>query len=66
LDPKNKNANNAKGLALMADKRYEEALAEFDMALKIDPKFSTASINRMHALLALDRQKEAIDVLLRL
>jgi tetratricopeptide (TPR) repeat protein len=66
LDPKYKQAYNAKGQALEMQGSYDAALKAYERALRIDPKWNVALINKMHALLESGRQKEAVDLLLRL
>ena len=65
IDAKYKQAYNARGQALEAQGKYEAAIAAYDRALKIDPKWTLALMNKMHAMLATGRQKEAVDILLR-
>jgi len=66
MDPKYKLAHNAKGQALEMQKKYDAALRAYDKALQIDPKWNLAQTNKMQALLQSGRQKEAVDLLLRL
>jgi tetratricopeptide (TPR) repeat protein len=66
LDPKYKQAYNAKGQALEMQGSYDAALKAYERALRIDPKWNVALINKMNALLESGRQKEAVDLLLRL
>ena len=42
------------------------AIAAYDRALKIDPKWTLALTNKMHALIESGNQKEAVDILLRM
>ena len=46
LDPGMAQAWNALGFAKMLLRRYDEALADFDRALKIDPDYANAQQNR--------------------
>jgi len=62
LDPKYKQAYNARGLAYAAEGDHDRALSSYERALVIDPKFAQAKNNKMHSLLALKRQSEAIDI----
>lgn len=65
-DSKNKQAYNARGQARQIEGDHKKAISEYEKALQIDPKWSPAQINKMHALFALGRQKEAVDILLRI
>ena len=49
-----------KGVRLARQKRYEEALQEFEEALKIHPNYPNALCNKGAALESLDRYDEAI------
>lgn len=62
LDPKYKQAYNARGLAYAAEGDHDRALSSYERALVLDPKFAQAKNNKMHSLLALKRQSEAIDI----
>ena len=62
LDPKYKQAYNGRGLSYAAEGDYDRALSSYERALVIDPKFAQAKNNKMHSLLALKRQSEAIDI----
>ena len=55
LDPKNGNAWNNRGTALVALKRYEEAIQSYDKAIELDPKKGNAWNNRGVALRQLKR-----------
>ena len=44
-DPNSKLGNYAKGLVLMNDKKYEEAIVFFDKAIETDPEYSDAYFN---------------------
>jgi tetratricopeptide (TPR) repeat protein len=66
LDPKYKLAYNAKGQALEMQGQLERALRAYDWALQIDPKLIVARNNKMQVLMQAGRQKEAVDLLLRL
>jgi tetratricopeptide (TPR) repeat protein len=61
-DSKNKLAYNANGLVSMRHGKYSDALAAYDKALEIDPKWGQALNNKMHSLLALGRQSDAIKI----
>ena len=66
IDAKYKQAYNLQGLALEAQGRYEAAITAYDTALMIDPKWTPAMRNKMHAEIAAGNQKEAADILLRM
>jgi tetratricopeptide (TPR) repeat protein len=66
LDSKYKQAYNAKGQALQMQGDDVAALRAYERALQIDPKWNLALTNKMNALLESGRQKEAVDILLRL
>jgi len=48
------------GVALMEEKRNDEALAQYAEALKIDPNYSDAHANLGHALLCMGRYDECL------
>ncbi len=48
------------GIALRDLKRYEEAIAAYDQAIRLDPNYATAYINKGNALNNLKRSEEAI------
>lgn len=58
--PDNPWARNNLGLALMKAKRPQEALAQYDAALRIQPIDPVSQFNAGHALVALDRTADAI------
>ena len=66
IDPKYKQAYNAEGQALEAQGKYNGALAAYEKALKIDPKWTLALTNKMHVLLAAGKQKDAVDIFLKI
>lgn len=53
LDPGMAQAWNALGFAKMLLRRYDEALADFDRALKLDPNYANAQQNRASAVRAM-------------
>lgn len=53
------------GLCLRNLKRYEEALTQFDYALKLDPKFSKAFAQRACCYNLIGKQNEAADDVIR-
>jgi tetratricopeptide (TPR) repeat protein len=50
----------------MEQGKYDNAIRAYDKALQIDPKWNVALANKINALLAAGRQKEAVDMFLRL
>lgn len=52
--------HNNRGLVLESMGMYEEALADFDAALKLEPDLAPARVNRANALFALARYSEAL------
>jgi superkiller protein 3 len=62
IDPSYKQAYNAKGLALEIGGAYAESLAAYDKALELDPKFTQALDNKMHTLIAMGKQNDAMKI----
>lgn len=61
LDPRNVDAYNMRGLALMESGEYEKAVVDYTHALEIDPNSSDAYYNRGNAHLREKRYDYAID-----
>ncbi|MGA7997546.1 MAG: tetratricopeptide repeat protein, partial [Bradyrhizobium sp.] len=59
-DPRNPLYHTNLGLALRNLRRYEEALAACDKALRLKPDYREAHVNRGLALLSLQRREEAV------
>jgi tetratricopeptide (TPR) repeat protein len=66
IDPKFKQAYNAEGIALEANGKYIEALQAYENALVIDPAYSQALVNKMHMLLVLKKQNEAMQIFMKI
>lgn len=67
LSPKNADAHNSRGNALMMLGRYEDALQSFEQALRLDAGFMKAALNRAELLVDyLGRAREGEDVCNRL
>jgi predicted Zn-dependent protease len=66
LDPKHKSAYDLKGQIQESQGKYVEALASYNKALELDPKYSIALNNKMHILLALKKEKDAMDIFLKI
>jgi predicted Zn-dependent protease len=66
LNPMYKYAYNARGQSLEIQGRYVDALASYNKALELDPKWSLALNNKMHALLALNKMSSAMDIFVRI
>ncbi len=49
------------GIALVNQRRFEEALASYDQALQIQPRHADALCNRGNALISLNRIQDALD-----
>jgi tetratricopeptide (TPR) repeat protein len=49
---------------LHADGKLVEAQQEYDKALEIDPAYSHALISKMHALMAMNKPREAFGMLI--
>jgi tetratricopeptide (TPR) repeat protein len=64
-DAKNKAAYNAKGLALEAQGKYREALAAYEKALQVDPKWKAPLVNKMHAQGALGKNGQAMEIFVK-
>jgi tetratricopeptide (TPR) repeat protein len=52
-----------KGVNFARQRRFDEAIQEYDEAIKLDPDNSTASSNKGYAYIRTDRIKEAIETL---
>jgi tetratricopeptide (TPR) repeat protein len=52
---------NAQGCDLCQQQEYAQAIASFDRALQLNPRYSQAWNNRANALSAVQRQAEALD-----
>jgi tetratricopeptide (TPR) repeat protein len=65
LSPRLKEAYNNRGLARQLKGRLDEAIADFDKALALDPHFAGAHYNRASAAKAKGDLKTAIDELTR-
>jgi predicted O-linked N-acetylglucosamine transferase (SPINDLY family) len=63
--PESANAHNTLGTVLAAQERREEALAAFEVALRLDPAHAEANVNAGIALHALGRHEEALALLER-
>jgi Flp pilus assembly protein TadD len=61
--PRDPRLQNAYGIALQQQGRFEESLARFRTALQLDPKFADAAHNLALALLAGNRPADALKVL---
>ncbi len=59
-------AYNAKGLALEASGQYDSALENYDKALELNPSYSQARNNRVHALMRLKDYRGAMESFLTL
>lgn len=60
-DPKAAAEANRRGAKLSAERHYDEAIKEFDEAIRLDPRMTGAWANRAHALLRLGRLDDAAD-----
>ena len=63
IRPKDSRLQNAYGIALQQQGRFEESLAHFRIALQLDPKYADAAHNLALALLAGNRPAEALEIL---
>ena len=59
-NPSHKEAHNNKGIALEDLEKYEEAIAEFDRAIELEPRDENTYNNKGNALRELGRYEEAI------
>lgn len=66
IDPNYKQAYNAQGVALEASGNYIEAQKAYDKALVLDPNNAQFLNNKMHILLALKKQSEAMQIFVKL
>jgi tetratricopeptide (TPR) repeat protein len=60
-DPKAAGEANKRGAKLNAQRRYDEAIKEFDEAIRLDPEMTGAWATRAHALVALGKLDEAAE-----
>lgn len=61
VSPFNRAGNyNNRGVLLFDARRYEEALADFEQALRVDGTLAKAELNRGYTLVALERWEEAV------
>ncbi len=65
LRPKSAQARMVSGMALAGDGKFEEALAAYDEAFKLDPALPTLRTSRALALIGLEKTKEAESELLK-
>jgi tetratricopeptide (TPR) repeat protein len=66
IDPNFKQAYVAKGVILEADGKYLEAKQAYDKALEIDPAYAQALAYKMHVLLILKKQEEAMKIFVKI
>jgi tetratricopeptide (TPR) repeat protein len=66
IDPKYKLAYNAKGQIQESQGEYDDALADYNKALELDSKWSLALNNKMHAMLALKKQSDAMNIFIKI
>ena len=66
MDPKYKLAYNAEGQIQESQGEYADALTNYNKALELDPKWSLALNNKMHAMLALKKQSDAMNIFIKI
>ncbi len=58
LKPDFSRAYNARGFAYLRQRDYQHALADFDQAIKLDPKYENAIQNRTATIRALEAKSK--------
>jgi Tfp pilus assembly protein PilF len=51
-------AYNARGFAYLRQRDYQHAIADFDQAIKLDPKYENATQNKAAAIRAMEHSFE--------